>query len=164
MINDKSKIRIRRYSCWYCNNTGFFSSKQTIFKLWNWGYEFVNRKICKYCDGRGFVVFRHKFEKTNAYQSFLEHQHEQIQNTLLYGTFHTPMHLLLFIGGSMILSKIFFSISQESFLNHNYCNDMNNIKFEHRSGALPFIPFFLSVCAPVLCSKIIQTKKEMYDR
>ena len=73
MVNDKSKIQIKRYSCWYCNNTGFFSSKQTIFKIWNWGYEFVNREICKHCDGRGFVVFCHKFEKTNDYQSFLEH-------------------------------------------------------------------------------------------
>ena len=73
MINDKSKIRIRKYSCYYCNNTGFFAKKQTIFKIWNWGYEFVNREICKYCDGKGFIVFRHKFEKTNAYQSFLEH-------------------------------------------------------------------------------------------
>ena len=141
MINDKSKILIRRYSCWYCNNTGFFFSKQTIFKLWNWGYEFVNREICKYCDGRGFVVFRHKFEKTNAYQSFLEHQHEQIQNTLLYGTFNTSMRLLFFSGDSMILSKIFFSISQESFSNHNYLNVMNNIKFKNRTGAHPFISF-----------------------
>jgi|TARA_Y100001949_G_scaffold32041_1_gene25160 hypothetical protein len=71
------------------------------------------------------------------------------------------MRLLFFSGDSMILSKIFFSISQESFSNHNYLNVMNNIKFENRSGALPFIPFFLSVCgAPVLFSKI---QKEIYD-
>jgi len=71
------------------------------------------------------------------------------------------MHLLLFIGGSMILSKIFFSISQESLKNYKYLSVMNKIKFEHRSGALPFIPFFLSVCgAPVLFSKI---QKEIYD-
>ena len=73
MIKNKPKIRIRRYSCYYCNNTGFHAKKQTIFQLWNWGYEFINRQICRYCNGKGFVQFKHKYEKTNAYQSFLEH-------------------------------------------------------------------------------------------
>ena len=68
-----------------------------------------------------------------------------------------------FALGSFIEQAISYFSSQESFSNHNYFNVMNNIKFEHRSGALPFISF-LSVCAPVLCSKIIQTKKEIYDR
>jgi hypothetical protein len=68
------------------------------------------------------------------------------------------MRLLLFIGDAMILSKIFFSISQVFFSNFCEINFMNNKKFEHGSGALPFI-LFLSVCAPVLCSKIMQTKK-----
>ena len=73
MINNKSNIRTRRYSCYYCNCTGFHAKKQIIFQVWNWGYEFINRQICRYCNGKGFVQFKHKYEKTNAYQSFLEH-------------------------------------------------------------------------------------------
>ena len=52
MIKNKPKIRIRRYSCYYCNCTGFHAKKQIIFQVWNWGYEFINRQICKYCNGK----------------------------------------------------------------------------------------------------------------
>ena len=73
MVNEKNKCKIKRYSCYYCNCTGFYSKKQIIFQIWNWGYQFVDREICKYCDGRGFVVFRHNFETTNNYQSYRDH-------------------------------------------------------------------------------------------
>ena len=73
MVNEKNKCKIKRYSCYYCNCTGFYSKKQIIFQIWNWGYQFVDREICKYCDGRGFVVFKHKFETTNNYQSYRDH-------------------------------------------------------------------------------------------
>ncbi len=73
MKNEKEKYRVKRYWCWYCHCTGFFSKKQTIFKIWNWGYQFIDKQICKYCDGKGFVVFKRKLETENNYQSFLEH-------------------------------------------------------------------------------------------
>ena len=73
MEKKKDKIRIRRYSCNYCNCTGFFNRKQIIFQIWNWGYEFINKDICNYCEGRGYIGVKHKYENTNNYQSYLEH-------------------------------------------------------------------------------------------
>jgi hypothetical protein len=69
----KLKIRICRYSCYYCDCTGHFTKTQTIFKIWNWGYQIKDKKICNYCDGRGFIEFKHKFNQENNFQSFLEH-------------------------------------------------------------------------------------------
>ena len=73
MEKKKDKIRIRRYSCNYCNCTGFFNRKQIIFQIWNWGYQFINKDICNYCKGRGYIVFKRKYEDNNNYQSYLEH-------------------------------------------------------------------------------------------
>ena len=73
MINDKSKTRIRKYSCYYCNCTGFHAKKQIIVQIWTWGYEFVDRKLCKYCNGRGYIIFKRKYEQLTAYQSYMEH-------------------------------------------------------------------------------------------
>ena len=61
MEKKKDKIRIRRYSCNYCNCTGFFNKKQIIFQIWNWGYQFINKDIFN----RGF-----KLKKIDINSSF----------------------------------------------------------------------------------------------
>ena len=71
MEKKKDKIRIRRYSCNYCNCTGYFNRKQLILQNSNWGYQFINKDICNYCEGRGYIVFKRKYEDINNYQSFL---------------------------------------------------------------------------------------------
>ena len=73
MIKKKDRVKVKRYHCYFCNCTGFFNKKQTIFQIWNWGYEFINKKICRYCNGRGFTVLKHKFEALNNYKSYREH-------------------------------------------------------------------------------------------
>ena len=73
MIYTKPKTRVRRYSCYYCDCTGFFTKNQVIFQIWNWGYQIKNKKICYYCDGRGFIEFKRKFTKDTNFQSLLEH-------------------------------------------------------------------------------------------
>ena len=73
MVKAKNKSKIRRYSCYYCNCTGFFNKKQIIFQIWNWGYEFINKDLCNYCEGRGYIVFKHKYELLNNYKSYMEH-------------------------------------------------------------------------------------------
>ncbi len=73
MIFTKPKTRIRRYSCYYCDCTGFFTKKRIIFQIFNWAYQMKNKKICNYCNGRGFIEFKHKFNQENNFQSFLEH-------------------------------------------------------------------------------------------
>ena len=73
MIKNKEKTKVKKYYCFWCHCTGFINKKQTIFQIWNWGYEFINRKICQYCNGRGFTVLKHKHEIHNNYKSFLEH-------------------------------------------------------------------------------------------
>jgi len=70
------------------------------------------------------------------------------------------MHLLLFNGDCMISSQIFLSITRELPFSHCYKHFMNKIKFADRSGALLSIPFFLSICAPVLSANI---QKEIYE-
>ena len=47
--------------------------KQVIFQIWNWGYEFVDRQLCKYCNGRVYIIFKRKYEQLSSYQSFMEH-------------------------------------------------------------------------------------------
>ena len=73
MIENKEKTKVKKYYCFWCHCTGFINKKQTIFQIWNWGYEFINKKICQYCNGRGFTVLKHKHEIHNNYKSFLEH-------------------------------------------------------------------------------------------
>ena len=58
MIDIKAKTRIHRYSCYYCDCTGFFERKRTVFQIWSWGYQIVDKKICNYCNGRGFIEFK----------------------------------------------------------------------------------------------------------
>jgi len=41
MIDIKAKTRIHRYSCYYCDCTGFFERKRTVFQIWSWGYQIV---------------------------------------------------------------------------------------------------------------------------
>ena len=33
----------------------------------------TDKDICNYCGGRGYIVFKRKYEDINNYQSFLEH-------------------------------------------------------------------------------------------
>ena len=73
MKEKKNKIRIRRYLCYHCSCTGFFNKKQIIFQIWNWGYNFINKNICNYCEGRGYIEFKRKYETFNNFQSYLEH-------------------------------------------------------------------------------------------
>ena len=73
MIENKEKTKVKKYYCFWCHCTGFINKKQTIFQIWNWGYEFINKKICQHCNGRGFTVLKHKHEIHNNYKSFLEH-------------------------------------------------------------------------------------------
>jgi len=100
-------------------------------------------------------------KKTTLIKAFWSTNYEWNKNTALYGIINTPMHLLLFNGDCMISSQIFLSITRELHISHCYKQFMNKIKFEHRSGALPFTSF-LSVCAPVLCSN--NNKGDVYDR
>ena len=73
MKEKKNKIRIRRYLCYHCSCTGFFNKKQIIFQIWNWGYNFINKDICNYCEGRGYIEFKRKYETFNNFKSYLEH-------------------------------------------------------------------------------------------
>ena len=73
MIDIKAKTRIHRYSCYYCDCTGFFERKRTVFQIWSWGYQIVDKKICNYCNGRGFIESKHRYNRENNFQSFLEH-------------------------------------------------------------------------------------------
>ena len=73
MVKEKNKTKIKRYYCYHCNCTGFFNKKQIIFQIWNWGYEFINKNLCKYCEGRGYIIFKHKYELLNNYKSYLDH-------------------------------------------------------------------------------------------
>ena len=60
----------------------------------------------------------------------------------------------------MISSKIFSYFTRELLIFYDYKQFMNKIIFEHRSGALLSCPFFLSVGAPVLCSKYDKEKND----
>ena len=73
MIKNKEKVKVKRYHCYFCNCTGVFFKKQTILQIWNWGYEFINKELCRYCNGRGFTVLKHKLEIQNNYRSYREH-------------------------------------------------------------------------------------------
>ena len=46
---------------------------QIIFQIWNCGYQMKNKKICNYCDGRGFIEFKREFTQDTKFQSLLEH-------------------------------------------------------------------------------------------
>ena len=73
IIDIKPKLRIRKYNCYYCDCTGIITNKRVIFQILDWGYQYLNKKICHYCNGRGYVEFKHKYTKENNFQSFLEH-------------------------------------------------------------------------------------------
>ena len=60
--------------------------------------KFINRDICKYCEGRGYIVFKRKYEDINNYQSFfgaLNMKNPKIP--YLMGLF-TTLSVLCFLG------------------------------------------------------------------
>ena len=73
------------------------------------------------------------------------------------------LYLLFFNGaGVILLSLVTHFVGQAVQILSCYLIDMiKKIKFELRSGALPFTSF-LSVCAPVLSSN--NNKGDVYDR
>ena len=47
---------------------GFHKNKVKTIDVW-----YLNKKICNYCNGRGFIEFKHRYNRENNFQSFLEH-------------------------------------------------------------------------------------------
>ena len=148
MINDKKNVKSKDTLAGTVIAQGF-NRKQIIFQIWNWGYQFIGKEICKYCDGRGFIMFKRKFET----RIIIKVIGALMKNALLYWTFYTYLHLFLW-EGSINLSKKTFSISLLIKKLMNYLLGMKKKQLKLNIGLERILSFLLSVHnAPAQYSK-----------
>ena len=76
MIDAKPKVRIRKYSCYYCDCTGILTKKRVIFQILDWGYQYLNKKICYIAMAVVMLSLDINTQKRTIFKAFWSINHE----------------------------------------------------------------------------------------